>query len=115
MRVISGADLANRIQTLENGCPQCRMRFDFLTGLKTKRDVGIEENVLMCPRCECVYAVEVGFGGFRFVKEVTEEYAERLGKQRCGECAGSGKRPILFRIIKGTCRRCGGSGWAQKR
>jgi NAD-dependent SIR2 family protein deacetylase len=58
-----GDDLANRLISASYQCPGCRQSFTFEEGANCKRERGIRDNVLVCPKCKSVYEVSFGSGG----------------------------------------------------
>jgi hypothetical protein len=111
MQRTNAADLFDRIQKASSGCPMCGKVFGFTEGHKTAREAGIEHNVLMCPGCQSVFEIQMGYGGFRFTKNITAEYAAVLHKHPCSICGGTGKIRKLMGLIAVRCKRCGGSTW----
>lgn len=76
-----GNDFMEKLVKNEAPCRNCGFVFSFEKGVEQSRKLGIESQVVACPKCNTIYTVDLQLKSMALLDDVTSRYASKLPKR----------------------------------
>ena len=101
--MIMGDDLGEMLMKVKGTCPKCNYVFTFQEGVNCIRKYGINDKVVMCPKCEKIYTIEMNPSIMTLIQDVSNKYNINIKKPEIIKSENSlNKEREKQKVPKGT-------------